>query len=68
MKQDKSMSLEEFRKWIGLENEADFLNYVRDVVVGEETCYAVCEYECTVEPDGYCEHGYPSVLIKIGIH
>ena len=68
MRQDKSMSLKEFREMIGLENEADFLNYVRDVVVGAETCYAVCEYECTVEPDGYCEHGYPSVLIKIGIH
>lgn len=28
---------------------------------------ACCKYGCQVEPDGYCEHGNPSVLINAGI-
>ncbi len=28
---------------------------------------ACCSEYCEVEPDGYCEHGYPSVLVKLGL-
>ena len=28
---------------------------------------AACEYECIVDPDGYCEHGKPSWLLKLGM-
>ena len=26
---------------------------------------ACCVHECEVEPDGYCEHGQPSILIEL---
>lgn len=28
---------------------------------------ACCDEGCEVEPDGHCEHGHPSVLIKMGM-
>lgn len=26
---------------------------------------ACCDSHCLVEPDGYCEHGHPSVLLEL---
>ena len=31
----------------------------------EPTVPACCKHECNVEPDGYCEHGNPSILIEL---
>lgn len=28
---------------------------------------AACEHECTIEPDGECGHGFPSVLRDMGL-
>jgi len=28
---------------------------------------ACCKHECNVEPDGYCEHGNPSILIELKV-
>ena len=28
---------------------------------------AVCSEGCEVEPDGVCEHGFPSVLLDLGV-
>lgn len=28
---------------------------------------ACCEEGCEVEPDGTCEHGHPSILLRIGV-
>ena len=30
-------------------------------------CPACCSELCEVEPDGECEHGFPSVLIQLGM-
>jgi hypothetical protein len=30
-------------------------------------CEAVCPEGCWVEHDGYCEHGYPSWFIALGL-
>lgn len=40
----------------------DVENFVNDSI-----CPSICRYECLIEPDGYCEHGLPSVLIKLGL-
>ena len=34
----------------------------------EWTCDSICEATdgCIVEPDGVCEHGHPSWLLKLG--
>ena len=31
------------------------------------TCPALCRHGCEVEPDGYCEHACPSVLLATGL-
>ena len=28
---------------------------------------ACCDEGCETEPDGHCEHGYPSVCLALGI-
>jgi hypothetical protein len=30
-------------------------------------CEAACVHACWVEPDGYCPHGNPSWLLKLGL-
>jgi hypothetical protein len=30
-------------------------------------CVAETADHCQTEPDGYCEHGYPSVLVAFGL-
>ena len=30
----------------------------------DSTVPACCKYGCVVEPDGYCEHGQPSILLN----
>jgi hypothetical protein len=30
-----------------------------------EDCYATATDGCTVEPDGVCEHGHPSWLLRL---
>lgn len=32
----------------------------------KDTVHAVCSDGCEVEPDGECEHGFPSVLLELG--
>lgn len=33
----------------------------------EGVCEAACPHHCLVEPDGRCEHGNPSWLLKLGL-
>lgn len=33
----------------------------------ESVVPACCDEGCTVEPDGTCEHGYPSFMIALGV-
>jgi hypothetical protein len=37
-----------------------------DITFGTRHSVACCEQCCEVEPDGYCEHGNPSILIQLG--
>ena len=34
----------------------------------ESVVPACCTSDCWVEPDGYCEHGHPSVLIELNLN
>jgi hypothetical protein len=38
-----------------------------DEVAFESVVPACCSEGCEVEPDGECEHGQPSVLLKLGV-
>lgn len=47
----------------GVEDEVALLErYIHESVVP-----ALCSEYCEVEPDGYCEHGCPSVMLAAGI-
>ena len=41
-------------------NDIELMEYVFDGI-------ALATDGCTVEPDGYCPHGYPSWLLQLGI-
>lgn len=64
---DYYVGIEGLRELIGLENDMDWHDYIKAVVMEGEECYACCKDECRTEPDGYCEHGCPSVLIMMGL-
>ena len=38
-------------------------------IIQQESDYGTCETTdgCTVEPDGHCEHGYPSWMLHLGL-
>ena len=43
-------------------NENSIQDYMLESVVP-----ACCKWGCEVEPDGYCPHGNPSVLIELNL-
>ena len=63
---DMRMTLKEFREEHGIESGTDMHNaldsWSEDVIVP-----ALCHDGCEVEPDGECEHGNPSILIRMGV-
>jgi hypothetical protein len=60
------LSKKDFRREEGLEDPEDWNSYLEDLVC-DSVSPALCVYGCEVEPDGYCEHGNPSVLIAMGL-
>lgn len=36
-------------------------------MMDDSVVLACCTWNCEVEPDGYCQHGNPSVLIALGL-
>ena len=51
--------------WRGQPVETPSESQVRSWIIGDQNCEALDG--CTVEPDGYCEHGAPSFLIAMGL-
>ena len=57
---------------ISLRRAAEDNGYESVMEYLEEECsdavvIALCIYECSIEPDGTCEHGCPSPLIAAGM-
>lgn len=44
------------------------MNMVRDMVMDTTECTCSGPCECTVEPDGTCPNGWPSVLVALGVY
>ena len=40
---------------------------LEELVLDSSVVPACCSEGCSVEPDGHCQHGFPSVLLKLGI-
>lgn len=56
------MTLAEWRTEMGLTEESAWEEWLQENGL-EAVIPALCSDGCEVEPDGYCEHGHPSVLI-----
>lgn len=39
---------------------------VKAVILYDEDCPALCSEGCTVEVDGTCPHGFPSIIKEVG--
>ena len=61
------ISIAEYRKNEGLEDEAEFTSFLGRIVSDYADCPAMCKDGCEVEPDSKCEHGCPSILLAMGI-
>lgn len=56
------ISVEEALGYDPMEDPAAMTELVMDSIVP-----ACCDEGCSVEPDGRCPHGHPSVLLALGI-
>jgi hypothetical protein len=63
---DMRMTLKEFREEHGIENGTDMKVALEDWAI-DSVVPALCHDGCEVEPDGECEHGNPSILIRLGL-
>jgi hypothetical protein len=59
----RKLSLDE----VAERNDCESINELLDQFGLESVVPACCDEECQVEPDGYCEHGHPSILVELGI-
>lgn len=48
-------------------NDCNTISDLLDEYGLESVVPACCSEECQVEPDGHCEHGFPSILVDLGI-
>jgi hypothetical protein len=60
------MTLKEFRVEHGITDGAEMADALKDWCA-DSVVPALCHDGCEVEPDGRCEHGCPSILIKLGV-
>lgn len=61
-----NMTLKEFREEHGIQNGSDMMSALEEWSV-DSIVPALCREGCEVEPDGTCEHGCPSILVKLGV-
>jgi hypothetical protein len=54
-------------KRISVTEALDEYGYTLREVVFSSVVPACCDDLCEVEPDGFCEHGHPSVLLASGM-
>lgn len=57
------ISIRELADNAGFDSKMDFL----EECCSDSVVPACCQHGCETEPDGYCEHGCPSVLIVAGM-
>ena len=54
--------------WLKLNGYNSIEEAVEELIEYDEgIAPALCTEECEVEPDGYCEHGAPSILLAAGM-
>ena len=65
---DKNMqiSLSDFRVEHGIQNGTDMMDALNEWS-SDSVVPALCSEGCEVEPDGQCEHGGVSILVRMGV-
>ena len=62
MQQPHRIKVREYMEDNGFESIDDMEDMLLDSVQP-----AMCSEGCDVEPDGHCEHGFPSISLALGI-
>mgnify|MGYP003346224126 CR=1 FL=1 len=65
-KEDMQISLSDFRAEHGITNGTDMVDALAEWS-SDSVVPALCSEGCEVEPDGQCEHGCPSILVRMGV-
>lgn len=63
---DMRLSLQQFKAEHGIHNGTDMMNALEEWS-SDSVVPAMCQDGCEVEPDGHCEHGCPSILVRMGV-
>lgn len=63
---DMSLTLQEFRSEHCIENGSEMMTALEQWAT-DDAVPALCKDGCQVEPDGHCEHGCPSILVRMGV-
>lgn len=65
---DKNMqiSLSDFRAEHGINSGTDMVDALAEWS-SDSVVPALCSEGCEVEPDGECQHGCPSILVRMGV-
>lgn len=59
-------TMKDFRAEHGIYNGSD-LQAALEEWSADSVVPAMCDEGCEVEPDGECEHGCPSILVRMGL-
>ena len=66
MDRDQSGSRLTLAEWLKENGYRSREELVARLDISESVYPALCRDGCEVEPDGYCRHGAPSVLVALG--
>jgi len=58
------INLNDFRKLHGIDNQSDFWDLLTDWSESNKVP-ALCSQLCEVSPDAKCEHGAPSIIVRV---
>lgn len=57
--------LEDVKAHIARMSDDEIEDAMRASVMDGESIVVGCESECTTDPDGFCEHGYPAIMVAL---
>lgn len=63
---EMQMTLSEFKAEHGITSGTEMMDALEEWS-SDSVVPALCQDGCEVEPDGQCEHGCPSILVRMGV-
>ena len=65
-REEMQMTIMEFREEHGITSGTDMVDALEEWST-DSVVPALCHDGCEVEPDGECQHGCPSILVRMGV-